>query len=203
MRNIPNIEKRGNSYRFTVSVGVDNTGKRLYKRETWQIPDGMTSRQAQNEARHQAELFEQKCRTGQALDGNITLSDFIDSWFADYGEKNLRAKTLSRYRQLVPRVVQAFGHIKLDKLQPHHIAEFYNNLSESGIREDGKFKAANNLPLLLQSSKITKSQLADKAGFSVTTVTAALHGNTVACLVFLQLNAASCSICSQYVPKNG
>ena len=36
------------------------------------------------------------------------------------------------------RVIPCLGHTKLNKLQPTHLTEFYNNLRENGIRKDNK-----------------------------------------------------------------
>lgn len=125
------ITKRGNSYRITVSCGYDLNGKQLRRTMTWVPPDGMTARQIQKEANRQAVLFEEKCRTGQVLDGNIKFADFAERWFKDYAEKQLRPTTVARYHVLMPRINAAIGHIRLDKLQPHHLMQFYNNLFTS------------------------------------------------------------------------
>ncbi len=93
----------------------------------------------------QTVLFEQQVQNGTFLDGNITVSGFIESWFKEYAESQLKVRTLQSYKDLVPRITQALGHIKLCKLQPHHLMEFYNNLTESGIRLDTKYKAIPNL----------------------------------------------------------
>ena len=121
------ITKRGNSYRITVSCGYDLNGKQLRRTMTWAPPEGMTKRQAEKELDRQAVLFEEKCRTGQVLDGNIKFADFAEKWFKDYAEKQLRPTTLRSYRQIVARINAAIGHIRLDKLQPAHIISFYNN----------------------------------------------------------------------------
>ncbi len=101
---------------------------------TWTPPEDMTPKRAAREARHQAALFEEKCRSGQVLDGSIRFADFAERWFTDYAERNLRPTTVSRYRLFMPRINAAIGHIRLDKLQPHHLMAFYKNLEESGIK---------------------------------------------------------------------
>ena len=72
------ITKRGNSYRITVSCGYDLNGKQLRRTMTWVPPDGMTAKQIQKEANRQAVLFEEKCLTGQVLDGSIRFADFAE-----------------------------------------------------------------------------------------------------------------------------
>lgn len=47
----------------------------------------MTVRQIQKELERQAVLFEERCRTGQVMEGNIKFAAFAEKWFADYAEK--------------------------------------------------------------------------------------------------------------------
>lgn len=132
------VVKRGKSYKITVSCGYDINGKQIRKHKTWNPPAGMTERQIQKELERQKVLFEEHCRTGQMLNGNIRLSDFVDIWMKDYASQQLRPTTLAGYRQYLKRIIPALGHIRLEKLQPHHLQSFYNNLAETGIRGDGK-----------------------------------------------------------------
>ncbi len=53
--------------------------------------------------------------------------------------------------RLSERIIPALGHIKLAKLQPHHLMEFYNNLGESGIRKDGRYTPTDTLLTLLDA----------------------------------------------------
>ena len=68
---MPTIEKRGDSYKITVSCGYDLNGKQIRRHLTWKPEPGMTKRQLQKELDRQAVLFEEKCRNGQVLDGNM------------------------------------------------------------------------------------------------------------------------------------
>lgn len=161
------IKQRGNSYKITVSCGYDLNGKQIRRHLTWTPEPGMTKRQLQKELDRQAVLFEEKCRNGQVLDGNIKFAEFAEKWFTDYAEKQLRPTTVARYRLLMPRINAAIGHIRLDKLQPHHLMEFYNNLSESGVREDTRYCSAVDFKALLKKRGMTKRALAEQAGVSV------------------------------------
>ena len=102
--------------------------------------EGSLKKQIQKELNKQAILFEEKCKKGLVLDSSIKFSEFSEKWIKDYGETQLRPRTLARYRELLKRINIAIGHIKLEKLQPHHLMEFYKNLSEEGIRNDTKYK---------------------------------------------------------------
>ena len=172
------IEKRGNSYRITVSCGYDSDRKQIKKRMTWTPKPNMTRRQIEKELDRQAVLFEEKCQTGQFLDGNITLADFSERWFKDYAEKQLKERTLQGYKGHMPRILKALGHIRLAKLQPHHIMEFYNNLAEEGVREDIRYKPVSNFKEIIIQSGMTQKALAEQAEISENTLRQCINGCT-------------------------
>lgn len=174
------IRKRGNTYQIRVSCGYDSGGKQIEKSITWKPAAGMTKRQIEKELERQKVLFEEKCMTGQFLDGNITFAEFTERWFKDYAEKQLKAKTITGYRNMLPRITAAIGHIKLSRLQPHHLMEFYNNLGEKGVRLDTKYAPCKDFKDVLTAAGYTQKSLADKAGVSVSTVEACVKGRNVA-----------------------
>ena len=61
---MPTIQKRGDTYRITVSNGYDASGKQIRKTTTWKPAPGMTQKQIEKELDRQAVLFEEKVRTG-------------------------------------------------------------------------------------------------------------------------------------------
>lgn len=134
------IEKRGeNSYRLTVSCGYYKDGKKNIERKTIDLSHIKPNKQLE-EAKKQWILFKDEVEKGIYVDsGRMTFEDFIQKWLKDYAEPTLAPKTLFRYKELLDtRIIPALGHIKLNKLQPTHLVEFYNNLREDGIRTDGK-----------------------------------------------------------------
>ena len=149
-----NIEKRGNNtYRIVVSAGYDSRGKKLRKSRTVTLPNGMTERQREKELTRLSVLFEQEIENGTYLDGSkITFAQFTEKWLKDYAERQLSPGTLKTYfTRLEKRIIPALGHIKLAKLQPHHLIEFYNNLSEGGIRLDTRCKPTAALTKKLEA----------------------------------------------------
>ena len=173
------IRKRGKSYQIRVSTGYDVTGKQLEKSMTWTPSPNMTEKQIEKELNRQAVLFEEKCLTGQFLDGNITFAEFADRWFRDYAEKQLKKKTVKGYKDLYPRINTAIGHIRLCRLQPHHLLEFYNNLAEKGIRLDTKYKACNNFKDIVTALGYTQNTLSEAANVGITTLRACYNDGTV------------------------
>lgn len=173
------IKQRGNSYKITVSCGYDLNGKQIRRHLTWTPEPGMTKRQLQKELDRQAVLFEEKCRNGQVLDGNMKFAEFAEKWFTDYAEKQLRPTTIAGYRWALKRTLPAIGHIRLDKLRPHHLMEFYNNLSESGVREDTRYCSAVDFKALLKKRGMTKRALAEQAGVSVYVLDSVTRGANI------------------------
>ncbi|MCQ5131448.1 site-specific integrase [Butyricicoccus faecihominis] len=173
------IEKRGDSYRITASCGYDLTGAQVRKRMTWTPESGMTERQIAKELQRQAVLFEEKCTTGQVLEGNVRFADFAEQWFTDYAERQLRPTTVARYRTLMSRINAAIGHIRLDKLRPNHLMSFYKNLQQKGVRRDIKYKCAGDLIAILRSKNYSHKAFADLAGVGITVIYCAGRGETI------------------------
>ena len=173
------IRKRNNTYQIEVVLGTDYNGKRIRRTMTWEPPSKMTPKKEEKEVNRIAAEFEAKCRSGLIVDDMIRFSDFAERWFTDYAEKQLRPRTLHRYKQLLPRINQAIGHIKLRDLRPHHLVEFYNNLGEEGIRLDGKYASFVDLNEILKDNKIKKIDLARKAGISESTLRLACKGEKI------------------------
>ena len=176
---MPTITKRNDTYKITVSAGYDINGKQIRRYMTWKPPSGMTAKQIEKEAQRQAILFEEKVRSGTYLDGSIKFSDFAEQWFNDYAKLHLRPTTLDRYKSMLPRINAALGHMKLEKIQPHHLLSFYKNLAEKGIREDKKYKACCDLHKLIKSKNMTFYAVAKAANIGERTVSTAVKGNNV------------------------
>jgi integrase len=175
------IRKRGkNSYQIIVSCGYDSTGKKLTEQKSVKRPAGMTDKQWERELEKLALEFEHQVETGQYLDGGkITFAEFINRWIEDYARTELAPKTLSRYQDLLKRIIPALGHIPLQKLQPNHLLEFYANLRENGIRTDATYTVKPELNELLQEKGITDKSLAKNAGIDIRTIRKALKGKTI------------------------
>ena len=102
------IKKRGGSYLFRCYDGYTTSGRQIERSMTWTPPEGMSEKRADKEAAHQAALFEEKVRNGQiAASSRVKFQDFAERWFSDYGETQLRPRTLARYRTLTARIYPA------------------------------------------------------------------------------------------------
>ena len=173
------VTRRGKSYSIRVSCGYDMTGRQIIKSMTWKPQPDMTDSQAEKEVQRQAVLFEEKCRTGQVLQGNVRFADFAEIWLRDYAAKQVRPTTFDRYKSMLPRINAAIGHIRLDRLQPHHLMQFYANLEEAGIREDSKQCFKGDLKEMLRVRSITKTAFAEQAGVSLAVLASITQGKNV------------------------
>ncbi|MDR0906794.1 MAG: site-specific integrase [Oscillospiraceae bacterium] len=132
------VEKRGDSYRIIASVGYTTDGRKLKKTMTWTPPEGLTPKQIQTELERQRVLFLERVEHGLVLDNNIPFEEFAAKWLTDYSEKQHKAKTIRSNKQALERINPAIGHIKLSKLQPHHIVEFVNQLATETNKRSGE-----------------------------------------------------------------
>jgi integrase len=173
------VEKRGDSYRIVASAGYDREGKQIRKRMTWTPAPGMTARQIDKELERQKVLFEERVKNGLFIDASIRFADYANMWISSYGEKNLAPKTLSRYKALLVRINAALGNIRLDRLQPHHITEFLDNLEEEGMKETATYKTAVDMGAILKKCGMTRQALADTASIGINTALVACQGKNV------------------------
>jgi integrase len=174
------IEKRGkSSYRIVVSAGYDSSGKKIRASKKVKLEPGLSPAKTKKELKRQAALFEEKVRKGTYLDGKITLKDFSEVWLRDHAEKQLAPKTVNSYRKLLDnRIIPALGHIKLDKLQPVQLIEFYDNLAEKGIPQNKRYIAKPELIKAISESGSRKgyTAFAQSAGINDRTVASICKG---------------------------
>ncbi len=173
------ILERNGAYLIMVSEGYGVNGRQKRKLMTWRPDSGMTKRQVKEELLIQAALFERQVRSGQVLDGHVTFVEFVDRWRRDYAEPNLAPKTLARYEELLKRILPAIGHIRLNKLQPHHLMALYTSLQSAENRSGMSFKATSRFLDAFEQSGMTRQALADEAGCHVNTIYRLIKGQGV------------------------
>lgn len=148
----------------------------------------MSAKAVQKELNRQATLFEERARQGlAALDGSIRFEDYAERWMK---AAQLAPTTRTRYEDLLKRINQAIGHIRLDRLQAHHLEEFYQNLQESGVKEKGRYAVAKDLAKLMDDRKLTRDAVAKLAGVAPSTVGVARKGQRVTIEKAAQISAA-------------
>ena len=172
--------KTGTTYRITVYSGFDTQGKRIRHRQTYKPDPGMTPRQIEKAIQRAATDFERSIEQGFVLDNRQTFAEYA-AYVLDLKERSgTKPKTLDRYRELMGRINQAIGHMKLADIRPQHLNSFYKNLSEPGIRETGGIATAKiDLATWLKANKKSRAGIARAAGVAASTVSAAAQGQPI------------------------
>lgn len=174
---VANITKRGNSFSIRVSAGYDTNGKQIIKTMTWKPPEGMSDKKAEKEAFREATLFEERVKNGLVANGRIKFQDFVEQWFNDYANIQLRPKTIARYRALTDRIYPELGHLYIDKIRPTHLMDFYKNLASTPIAS--KYRCKIDLKSELKKRNITKKQCSELSGVSLTVFTSIFKGSNI------------------------
>lgn len=125
------IRKRGDSYQIRVSSGYDSQYRQVVRTKTWKPTPGMTARQVENELNRQTVMFEQLCQKG-VYPSNIKFDEFAEKWMTEYARTNLKNTTYQRMVCTSKRVLQTFGHMRVDKITHGHIQAFIDDLSTKG-----------------------------------------------------------------------
>ena len=189
MANItPRRDKNGDivSYRIRVARGYDTAGNKLKPYEMTYRPDkGMTKRQIEKELNRQAVMFEEQCLQGLTGDARQKFGDYA-AYVLDMKEKRgeLRHHTVVRYRELLKRVDEGIGHIKLQNLRPQHLNSFYEQLSRNGLRKNGHkavLKKDVDLPGMIHRLGYSSIDafIKEKSNLSINTYRKAAGGETV------------------------
>ena len=177
-----NITKRKNrdgsvSYRVKVSAGVSSDGRYVYRSATFTPPPKLTARQEAKAVQEFANDFERRVQDGLYASNDLTVDGLAEHWMKNHCETQLKPHTVEDYKKLLPRVSAAIGHIKLSKLKPGHVQEFYAQLAQPGVREDGKYKA--RAAFIKAFPKGTRRELRQAARVSERTLTEAMAGRNV------------------------
>lgn len=132
------IQKRGKTYRISVSNGRKPDGTQIIETTTFRPDPDKTEKQNQKALEIFALEFEQKVKSGKYLDGEkLTFQAFHEIWLRDYAEQNLDATTIATYKRLLSvHILPVIGHLKLAKVQPNHLNKLYYTLSHE--RKDGR-----------------------------------------------------------------
>jgi integrase len=174
------VGKNGTTYRITVYAGFDTQGKRIRHRMNYKPTPGMTPRQIEKAAQKAAMDFERSIEQGFALDNRQTFAEYADYVLDLKQRTGTKARTLDRYQDMMVRINQAIGHIKLADLRPQHLNSFYKNLAEPGIRMGGgSAKAKIDMVAWLKKNKLSRGKLAEKACISAATVGVAVRGESI------------------------
>ena len=174
MASIRKIEgKRGVSYKITVTKSRDSGGKQIRRFMTWKPEPGMTARQTEKALQRAALEFERQIDLGFRPDDRQTFQQYADYVVECKRLEGTHIRTVEIYKNLLPRINAAIGHLKLREIRPQHLNQFYANLSETGI--NAKMRSAYPKPEYLDAVKgVRHRELAEAAGVSLSVVSCSL-----------------------------
>lgn len=121
------------AYRVRVYRGRDVDGKQLKPYSTvWKIPDGMkNSRTIKKELDRFSVLFEQQCKEGMVSTDRKTFAAYSEYYLA-LKERDQKQKTVDSYRDLLVRINEEIGFLKLSDVNCEHLNRFYIKLAQKG-----------------------------------------------------------------------
>ena len=160
------------SYTIRVYHGYDSSGKRLKPYTmSWKPDPKMTAKQIEKELNRQAVQFEEQFRAGYALDNRQTFAEYAEYVLKCKADSGTKRRTIERYTTLLGRINAGIGHIKLADLRPQHLNNFYSQLRQAGIRQNASTATPIvDLKAFLKEKGITKIQLSEASGVSLTTL---------------------------------
>lgn len=131
----PLKNKDGVIYGYQVKVyrGRDAEGKQLKPYSTvWRIPEGMkNARTIKKELDKFAAIFEKECKEGQVALDKKTFAE-VSEYFLSLKERDCKRTTVHRYKELMERINEEIGPLKLVDITPAHLNRFYIKLGEPG-----------------------------------------------------------------------
>lgn len=175
------IEKRGDSYRITVSCGYSADGSRQIKQSvTWKpSKPNLTPKQLEKALQAAAAEFERRCKTEGTVVAAVKFEPFAESYLADVASRTLKPSTLAYYEQLKPRVYSQIGHLRLDKITPREIDKLIAFLCKE--RKSAKTVAVCKVDFrsLIQEHGYSQKRLAHDAGTNQETLKGFANGKPI------------------------
>lgn len=112
----PRRDKNGNitAYQIKVYRGRDPEGRKLKPYSmTWRVPEGWKSpAKIRKELERVAAQFELECKAGKVPLDKKTFKQYSD-YVMELKERDNKHRTIHRYKQLLDRVNEEIGHMKL------------------------------------------------------------------------------------------
>jgi hypothetical protein len=121
------IKKDGASWCVAFDLGKDPiTGKRKQKRKR----GFKTKKEAEKYISEQLNALDK----GTYFEpSDITFSEYLDYWLENYAKPNTAVRTFEGYSYIINQHLKpTLGNVKLSKLQPSHLQEYYSQKLSNG-----------------------------------------------------------------------
>lgn len=175
------IEKRGNSYRITVSCGYSADGTRKIKQSmTWKpSKPNLTPKQIEKQLQAAAAEFEQRCKSEGAVVAAVKFQPFCEAYLNDVASRTLKPSTLNYYEQLKPRVYSQLGHLRLDRITPREIDKFIAFLCKERKAQKTVAVCKVDFRNLIQQHGYSQKRLAHDVGTNQETLKGFANGKPI------------------------
>lgn len=121
------IIQRGKTYRFTVYMGYDVSGKQIRKTTTFTPPTGMTQKKADKLAKEEYINFSNHCKGLYNLKDNMRFSELVEEYFRLYAPNSLKPITVYNYQKHIDyHFMNYFGNKKLKDITTAAISHFFS-----------------------------------------------------------------------------
>ncbi len=120
------INKIGKSWGYTITIGIDQGGKRIQKRYG-KFKTRKEAEKACNDAIYHIE------HGTFVIPHKVTLEEYLWEWLSTYCKPNLTPCSYNGYRTNIEKhIIPALGNIPLQSLQPIHVQKLYNSKAGDG-----------------------------------------------------------------------
>ena len=130
------IKKDGSSWYVAFDLGKDPlTGKRKQKRKR----GFKTKKEAEKFLSEQLNSIDKETYFEPSV---LTFGEYLDYWLENYAKPNTAARTLEGYSYMIRQHIKpSLGNIKISKLQPLHLQEYYAQKLNNGKLDGGGLSA--------------------------------------------------------------
>lgn len=181
MANIRKIEgKSGTSYKITVTMGRDSSGKQIRHYKTWKPDRPMTARQIEKEVQRVAAEFERQIEIGFVADDRQTFEAYSKYVLELKAQAGTAESTIRIYEAALKMCYPIIGHMRLADIRPQHLNNLYATLKEPGCRRD-KIREIPcfDLSAVLKESGETTKGFASRCGLNEITIRKIKRGQGV------------------------
>lgn len=127
------ITRRGESYRFTVSIGLDGFGKQVRKYTTFKPPQGTSPSKSDKLANEAYMEFSNKCKGMKTLQESMRFHELAEKYFSEFAPNELKGVTVYNYRLSTDKhILPVFGNRKLKDISTADITGFLLGLEIRG-----------------------------------------------------------------------
>jgi len=136
---LKNKEGKIYGYQLRVFRGRDVNGKQLKPYSmVWHIPEGMVHPKSIKKELEKAKAqFENDCKAGLVSSDKKTFQVYAE-YVMTLKDRDLKHRTVFRYRQLLNRINDEIGFLKLTDVTSEHLNRFYIKLGQDGANQHTK-----------------------------------------------------------------